>query len=258
MLSNFNITLSKKDALKIIKSVSQQLREKGDDSSKVVHQLDDFKEKYIELFFHPVELDAAEIKVLERSYKTVPVDVVTRKIKQKASDELHRVMSSDLTRLLEIQLTKNNKETGEDKQHLDNVLTELEAFSQSLNIVLHQPKCTSFTPWKGAELLVMGLNESSDKEDNSSWKIVKTAYPNQLSFVISEVYFISEHFIDYMNKYWFLSVLGDVANSYEGDGLLEVSKSVIDAGKDNVRQLHHSFIEHKKDRVARRDIKLFG
>ena len=257
MLSKYKITLSKKDALKLVKSTSQKLRELDNSASKIVHQLDNFKEKYIELLSTPIELDTDEIAVLENAYSIVPEEVVKRKILEKATAQLLVKMKKDLAELLEIQLNKNG-DIQDDKQHLNRILSDLDALSETIETVIKLPECLSFVPWKGAELVVFGLNESSSKETNSSWTVVKTKYPNQLSYVISKCYYIAEHFVNYATKYQFLEQLGHAANNYDSCDEVGLYRCVIDAAKDNVAQLHENFIQNMNERVGDRRIKMFG
>ena len=256
-MSKYKITLSKKDALKIIKSVSQQLREKNNQASKVVHQLQDFKDQFLVILSNPFELTPDEISTLESAYTNVPPEIIFRNVKNNASEQLHDIMTTDLNKLLVIQLNNNVNDIQEDKVHLERTLSELDALLESLDEVIKLPECLSFSLWRGADLLVTHVNESSSKEDNPSWTVVKTEYPNELSYVISKSYFICEYFIDYMNKYWFCEMLGNAANNYEGDDIVGLLKSVIDAAKESVRLFHQNFVKNKNNSVADRRIQLF-
>ena len=251
--------LTKKDILKVIKSETQSLREKDNDASKVVHQLEDNKDKYIRYLSEPFELTPDEVTDLENIYANIPDEVVTRKIKGKASDQLHEIMKADLSKLFTIQLDKNTSEIMEDKVHLDAALASLDELSASLNDIVNLPKCRLFKPWKGAELLIMDLDKTSSKEDNPSWVVVKTKYPNQLSYVVSESYKISEHFMNYMSKYDFCERLGKAANKYEGDDHIGLLKCVIESAKEGITQMHQNYVDSLTERVAERNLnKMFG
>ena len=173
-------------------------------------------------------------------------------------EHLHAIMTLDLNKLLDIQLDKNVNEIHEDKLELERAISELDAFSENLDQVIKLSECISCTPWQGADLLVMHVNESSSKENQSSYTIVKTAYPNEVSYVISMSYKISVHFIDYMSKYPFCEMLGNAANEYEGDDLIELSKCVIEAAKTCIESMHQNYINNMSERVAVRQIQMFG
>ena len=250
--------LTKKDIHKIIKSVAQKLREKGDGASKVVPQLERHKEKYLDILSQPYELSQDEITRLDNIYKNVPDEVIFRKVKMIASEHLHAIMTLDLNKLLVIQLDKNVNEIHEDKIQLERALSELETLSISLNDVVKSPECLKFTSWQGADLLVIDVNETSSKENNPSWTVVKTAFPNEVSYVISKSFSICNHFLDYMSKYYFTQKLGNATNEYKGDDLVELLKCVIESAKESIRQFHQNYVTSKNERLIDRRIQMVG
>ena len=260
LIGEYHMLLNKKDIMKIIKSVSQKLREEGGDAAKIVPQLEVFKEKYIEILSQPFKLSLSEVEVLENAYSNIPEEVITRKIKENAAEQLHKVMTTDLNDLYTIQLKNNVKSIKDDKQHLDTALAALDKLSASLVDSIRFPECRRTKRWRGAELHIIGINESSSKEDDSSWVVVKTKRPIELSYVVSEAYKISGHFMDHMSKYVFFEKLGNTANDYVGDDEIGLYQNVIETAKNTITEMHGIYVKNLHERVAARNIeaRMFG
>lgn len=254
------MTLNKHEAAKIYKSVKQQLREEDWQQAAVVPHLDEFKTKYMDLLSQSFELSQYEISVLENAYSIVPKEVIKRHIKELASQQLREQMTHDLVKILDIQLKKNEKEIQYDKEHMESTLSDLDTLSATLEISIKHPECRLTMPWQGTDLLILDENGSDKKEDDPSWIVVKTRHPNKLSWVVKQSFYIADHFIDYRNKYWFLGSMGEAAIEYEKlhDDELGLYRYVVEVAKDNVRQIHESFVKDKRRKVAPMRLTLFG